>query len=90
MPTVAGLNIGAPPVVFGQHVAAVLDATTARRAIVGVIGFIEIPGGVIQRDLFAGCDVTFGNHGYLIGKPAIRIAGMIEMLVETVMQITDR
>src|SRR6185436_15166764 len=82
MARVALPHVGALPIVVGEDLAATCGAAGAMRLVPDILVVVEIPGALVQRDFLAGRDVAARDQRDFVGEPAVRVAGMVEVLVD--------
>src|SRR5262245_22715476 len=87
VPKIACLHVCALPVVLGKLSAAAHGIARADPAVIRVFGVVEIPCALIKRDLFSSRDVSPRNQSRLAREPGVRVARMIEILVQAVVSV---
>jgi hypothetical protein len=69
------LDVGALPVLFGQHPTASNGAARTRLAVLD-IGVVDIPGPLIEGDFFAGFEVASCGERHFVCQPGVRVTGV--------------
>src|SRR6185503_6958043 len=83
MVPVAFPNVGALPILVCESFATFGGAAGTVILVPDIFVLVVVPGALVERDLLAGGDVAPRNQRHLVAEPRIRIAGVIEVLIQT-------